>query len=454
MLRTVIENNELYDAHTGIFHKGWTKQPLPGDPEYDFTTPLVPPPINTATDFGVLVRRNLIHDTILGIHLSPSGGSGRLISNSGNANGNPAHHNVEIYENIFYSTASGVQRLGSNYARMEWALRTDLRGTAEQSQGLKFFNNTLVTHNGVTIDAINNIQIYNNFLSLSAVTSNSISGPHIAIQTEYVRIRAEQILDAGTRLNLGTPAAPIVVMPTQGAGTSTAAGTNRAAAVCIDNSTTPDPHLTDNGGNYPASTQPNLPASPTGDTSFYCNDNVQWSAEIALADFNYYHIEPDSADLNAPEDDSTFRLQRFGTAGNGVQVGGVQQLVNFITWQALQLFNENTGNGDYGMAVSNPDANSAAVDLTSQSNILNGVTVVPSVGIVIDPTSTAPFIHSAALDNSGDADGSAGGTTVHIGAFPTGVYNTASGPFTPATDSGFVGQARLISAPSAVSVSP
>ena len=447
MLRTVVENNEIYNAHTGIFVKAWSEQPEPTDADYNPAT--LPPAINTATDFGVLARRNLIYDVVWGVHLSPSGGSGRIISNSGEANGNPGHHNAEIRENVFFSTAAAPSRLGSEYARMEWALTTDLRGTADQSNGLKFINNTVITHNGVNVDAVTNTEIYNNFFSLSAVTSG-IAGPHIAVQASYSRLRAEQLLDGGTQLNLGTPAAPVAVVPTQGVGVSAAAGTNRAAAVCVDNGVTPDPDLTDNGGNFPASTQPNLPTSPAGDVTFFCDDNVQWSAEIALADFNYYHIEPDPADPNAPEDNSTFRLQRFGAGGNGVQIGGIEQLVNFANWQTFQAFNPATGAGDFGMAVSNPDANSMPVDLTSQANILSGVTIVPSAGVVLDPTSTTPFLHTAILDNLGDADGIAGGATVHVGAFPSGAYNPAGGPFNPATDSGFIGTPRLVGAPGGV----
>ncbi|HBC57578.1 MAG TPA: hypothetical protein DCZ03_10485, partial [Gammaproteobacteria bacterium] len=112
MLRTVIENNEIFDVHTGVFQKGWTNQPLPGNANYDFVTPLVPPAIDPNTDFGMVVRRNLIHNSIWGIRLSPSGGSGRIIANSGSASGNPAHHNAQIYENIFYSTDAAVQRFG------------------------------------------------------------------------------------------------------------------------------------------------------------------------------------------------------------------------------------------------------------------------------------------------------------------------------------------------------
>ncbi|HAC33280.1 MAG TPA: hypothetical protein DCF45_02050, partial [Gammaproteobacteria bacterium] len=77
-------------------------------------------------------------------------------------------------------------------------------------------------------------------------------------------------------------------------------------------------------------------------------------------------------------------------------------------------------------------------------------TIVPSAGVVLDPTSTTPFLHTAILDNLGDADGIAGGTTVHVGAFPNGAYNPASGPFNPATDSGFIGTPRLVGAPGGV----
>jgi len=415
MLRTIIENNEIFDAHTGIFQKSWTNQPLVGDPLYDAGN--VPPPINKAADFGVKIRRNLIHDTVLGVRLSPSGGSGRIISGSGNAHGNPAHYNAEISENIFYSTDSGVQRLGSDFARMEWALQTDLRGTVEQSERLKFFNNTVITHNGVNVDAVSEVQIYNNFFSLS-VTTGAISGPEIAIQTTYSRVRATQHLAGGGTLNLGTPAAPVPIV---------------AAGNCLPG---PDPDLTDNGGTSPVSTPPFSP----GDAGFFCDDNIQWTAEITLSDFNYYHVG------------KNFRLNRFGAGGNGVQAAGVEQLQSSLAaWQALADQTLPAGVSNFGLSDNNPDQNSLA-DLAPAPGFLAGVTINPSAGVTIDPTHPTPFLHPPALDNAGRVGGLLAGAPVSIGAFPNGVYDPNSGPFDPATDSGFIGTPRFVAAPGGMNV--
>ena len=69
--------------------------------------------------------------------------------------------------------------------------------------------------------------------------------------------------------------------------------------------------------------------------------------------------------------------------------------------------------------------------------------------MIIDPASSALFFHTAILNDLGDADAVAGGATVHVGAFPNGLFDPANGPFDPDTDSGYIGPPRLTSAPSA-----
>lgn len=420
MLRTVIENNEIYDAHSGVRFKSWTNQPLPGDPLFDPAK--IPPPVNKVTDFGLKFRRNLVHDTVLGVRITPSGGSGRVISAKGNAHGNPAHYNAEIYENIFYSTKAGAERLGSQYARMEWALQVDLKGTVEQSEGLKFYNNTVITHNGVTIDAVTGIQIYNNFFSLSETTSG-ISGPQIAIRTTYLPFRAIQLLRSGTDLNLGTPSAPVKV--------TAIADCDVAIPFSCDCDLGLDPDLTDNGGAFPVSTPPYSP----GQTQFFCDDNVQWTAEITLSDFNYYHVG------------KNFDLNKFSNGGNGVQAAGIETNAKSLDeWKLLTA-----GGSNFGLADNFPDSSSQA-DPDPQANILTGVIINPSAEVTIDLSSPTPFLHPAALNTAGRVGGLTGGAEVGIGAFPNGLYDPNSGPFDPATDSGFIGTPRFVNSPGGMSV--
>ena len=421
MLRTVIENNEIFDAAVGVFQKSWTNQPLPGDLDYPIATP---PAVNTATDFGLRVKRNLIHDTVLGVRLTPSGGSGRIVSGSGEAHGNPAHYNADISENIFYSTqaaAGANHRLGPRFERMEWALDTDLRGTVDQSERLTFSNNTVIAHNGVNIDAMSDIQIYNNFFSLSPVTDSNISGPEIAIQTEYSRIKAITLLNAGTDLNLGTPSVPVVVTGVNGC---------EGAVTCdCELNTGLDVGFTDNGGASPVVTRQFSP-----DPQFFCDENVQWTAEITVSDFNYYHVG------------KNFRLNRFGAAGNGVQIGGIEQLQTSLTaWQGL------TAAGNFGLTDDLPDNNSQA-DIAPDDNFLSGVTINQSGGVTVDPSSATPFLHPVALDGVGRVGGLIGGGAINIGAFPAGTFNPLGGPFDPATDSGFIGTPRFVAAPGGFTV--
>ena len=373
MLRTIIENNEIYDAHTGIFQKSWTNQPLPGDLRYD---PLdVPPPINKTADFGVKVRRNLIHDTVLGVRLSPSGGSGREISASGFAHGNPAHYNAEISENVFFSTAVGVQRLGSEYARMEWALQTDLRGTVEQSEGLKFFNNTVITHNGVSIDAVRDVQIYNNFFSLSVNTPNTISGPEIAIRTRYVTFSAQQALNSGMVLNLGTPLSPV------------------PRTSCISSA---DPDL------LVSPFVATMPMAAAGDPDFYCSDNLQWSADLALVDYNYYHQA------------NNFQLNRYGRKKPGIGQS-LERNEGFGYWARLSAA-ENVGLSD-----ERPDGHSQQPPLPITA-MLEGVVINPNRGATLEAgfqqdKRRFSSVHPA-LVGAGRVGGRPGGEAVNIGAFP------------------------------------
>ena len=418
MLRGIIENNEIYHTHSAIFHKSWTNQPLPGNPDY-LDPDKIPPPVNRETDFGFKAMRNEIHDVILGFRISPSGGSGRTINSSGKINGNMAHFNDEIFENVFYSTDSSAIRFGPAYARAGSFIQVDLRGANEQSKGLKVYNNTIIAHNGVSIDAFTDIQIYNNFFSLSNTTDSSIQGPHIAIQTRYVKIRAEQILAGSNTLNIGSIESPISV------------------DTCVDNNITPDSDLTDNGGNYPASTPPYSPDEST----FYCNDNIQWTASISLSDYNYYHIP------GAVDSSNTFRVNRFAGTGNGVQSAGIEELVNFTDWQAMKKFTPGDPTTTFGVDVDNPDSNSI-LSLLEAPDILEGISIVPNQAVILEGGSLSPFLHATTLSNLGKDGGVSTGGNLHVGAFPKGLFDANSGPFTyDSSDTGLVGTPQFTTAP-------
>ena len=377
MLRTVIEDNEIYAAYAGIYYKSWTNQPLPGDVNYDPAR--VPPPVDPATDFGVRVRRNVIHDTVLGVRLSSSGGNGRIISKSGNAHGNPAHFNADISENIFFSTDRGEQghRLGEKFVRMEWALRTDLRGTVGQSKGLDFYNNTVITHNGVNIDAVAGVNIYNNFFSLSAVNPSGLAGPEIAIRTRYVTFSAQQALNSGMVLNLGTPLSPV------------------PRTSCIGSA---DPDL------LVSPFIATMPMVAAGDADYYCSDNIQWSADLALVDYNYYH----QAD--------NFQLNRYGRKKPGI-AKSLERNERFGYWARLSAA-ENVGLSD-----ERPDKHSQQPPLPITA-MLEGVVINPNRGVTLEAgfqqdKRRFSSVHPA-LVGAGRVGGRPGGEAVNIGAFPDG----------------------------------
>jgi len=72
MENALIENNEFYDAHNGVFHKKSTG--------------------NT----GALIRKNLIHDVSRGVYYNLSG------------SGNAVHINQRVSQNVFYNVKFGV----------------------------------------------------------------------------------------------------------------------------------------------------------------------------------------------------------------------------------------------------------------------------------------------------------------------------------------------------------
>ncbi|MBV1880221.1 MAG: hypothetical protein KUG82_01230 [Pseudomonadales bacterium] len=430
MLRAIIENNEIYNAHTGVFHKSWTNQPMPGNPDYPDSSK-VPPPIDKQTDFGFKAMRNKIYDVILGFRISPSGGSGRIIYSNGKINSNMAHHNDEIFENILYSTGNSASRFGSAYTRAVNLLEVDLRGANEQSVGLKVYNNTVIAHNGVSIDAFTDIQIYNNFFSLSDTTDSAIQGPHVAIQTRYVKMRAEQILAGSNTLNIGSIESPLSV------------------DTCIDNDINPDPDLTDNGGDYPTSTPPYSPDEST----FFCDDNIQWTASISLSDYNYFHI-PGATDSN-----STFRMNRYAGTGNGVQASGIEELVDFTAWKAIIKFTPGDDTTTFGLDTDNPGAHSI-LSLLDTPYILYDVGIYPSQPADLGNDLVSQFLHSAVLNNLGKEGGTSIGDDLHIGAFPKGLFDSSSGPFSyysldtdDPVNTGLVGTPQFTAAPTGLTES-
>lgn len=373
MLRTVIENNEIFDTHSGVFDKSWSKQPLPSDPRYDPAR--VPPPIDKVADFGVKIRRNLIHDTVLGVRLSASGGNGRVISKSGNAYGNPAHHNHQIYENVFYSTARAGQRLGSQYSRMEWALKTDLRGTVEQSDGLQFYNNTVITHNGIDIDAVTGVKVYNNFFSLSATTPSGLPGPEIALRSRYIVFSAQQAVNSGITMNLGTPE-------------------NAVPRTTCNDAVDPDLAVA------PYISTP--PFAASGDVDFYCSDNLQWKADFSLVDFNFYHLA------------NNFQLNRFGRIKPGIGEN-LERIETFGYWARLSAVET------FGLSDDRPDENSYQAPLADPA-ILEGVIINSNGGVTIKSGTARRFdSDSTAMVGAGRVGGVVSGEVVNIGAFPHGV---------------------------------
>lgn len=136
MRNALIENNEMFNAAVGVFHKR----------SYSNTVP------------GAIIRRNIIHDVHReGIRYSVAG------------SGNEGHYQQQVYENIFYNiTLAGV------YA--------DVPDTGNVSQGIQIYNNTFDAC-GISMRGYQGVEIFNNIFfrtekreNRAIVTSGASSG--------------------------------------------------------------------------------------------------------------------------------------------------------------------------------------------------------------------------------------------------------------------------------------
>lgn len=96
----LVENNEISDVEFAFFQKR----------------------SRSITDKGVTFRRNIVYDAEAGLQHGVSSG------------GNPGHFDVEVYENLFYDVNAGLQ--------------SSLASAGSQSDGLAFYNNTIVSNTG------------------------------------------------------------------------------------------------------------------------------------------------------------------------------------------------------------------------------------------------------------------------------------------------------------------
>ncbi|MDF1819134.1 MAG: right-handed parallel beta-helix repeat-containing protein [Immundisolibacteraceae bacterium] len=378
MLNTEIAGNEISRASAGIYFKSWTNQPdnQPGSAgglraSLGVGEPQLPPPV-TARDRGMVVRHNNIFDVRTGVFIAPSGGNGREAV-QGKANKNPGFHNIDIYENNFFSTADAAVYFGAAQARMNYALFTSVSATADQSNGLNFYSNTVIAHNGVSIDAVTDVNIYNNFFSVSRLKGVK-SRPGIAIQTRYTSVTAGASLEKGKSLNLGTMDNPFLVQEC-----------NPAA----------DPALQA----PPYVSSPPYINAVNGDNEFFCTDNLRWTAELGLVDFNYYHT------------DSVFELNAFshGQASTGRLI---HWRSNFSDWTFLRR------EAVFGLSEDGPDEHSSAAVLP-HGGVFQGVVIQPGKGVEIDTADSELFkpLHPD-LVGTGRVGGVATGAPTNIGSVP------------------------------------
>lgn len=364
MLRTILRKNLIERTHTGIYYKSWAKQPLPGDTNYH--PDRVPPPFDTEREVGLLITENTISQTELGIRLSPSGGNGRSMARGGKGNGNPAHQNILITHNVFLPGVGS----GENF-RSLWALKTDLRGAAMQSRGLQFSNNTVITRNGVDLDAVRGGRVFNNIFSL-------IPGGK-AIRTRYVTRTAGKALSEGETLNLGTPER---LEPTNN---------------CLQS---PDPALL----SPPYTSTP--PFVGSADDQFYCTDNTLWHAELDLVDFNFYHL-PAQFELNAFSSKSA-------SIGRKIHWRSGYSGWSFLTAE------------QFGLSFDFPDQHSTEAVLP-YPEIIKGVSFGPGGEVEVDWNHPELFDPDhPELINRGREHGLPGDNEVTIGAFKAGVVRYGS----------------------------
>lgn len=359
MLRTVLRENLIEGAHTGIFFKSWSNQPLTGDANYH--PDKIPMPFNVENETGLSIIGNTIMTSELGIRLSPSGGMGRAMAKNGRVNGNPAHRNIVITHNVFLPAPDGGKE-----GRQQWALKTDLRGASAQSRDLQFSNNTVITQNGIDIDAVRGVRAFNNIFSLLPGGTG--------IRSRYVTRTAGQAIAQGDTLNLGTPQRP------------------RPSRSCQQS---PDPALSSPPF---VSTPPFIGAV---DDQFYCSDNTLWHAEFDLVDFNFYHL-PTYFELNAFSPKS-------GSIGRKIYWRS-----GFNDWTYLTA-------ETFGLAFDFPDRHSIEAILP-YPEIIKGVSLGPQGEVDIDwnhPELFAP--HHKDLINQGRRQGLPEDNKVTIGAHHAGV---------------------------------
>jgi len=116
MENMLLENNTIYNAHNGVYHKASTG------------------------NIGALIKNNLIHDTSRGIFYDIAGG------------GSPIHFNQRVTQNIFYNNKD--------------AIYMDARGSGRpQNNGFHVWNNTVIlpaNGSGVTFFNSTDVNVYNN----------------------------------------------------------------------------------------------------------------------------------------------------------------------------------------------------------------------------------------------------------------------------------------------------
>jgi len=115
MTNALIENNEIFNVASGVFHKRSGSVNIP----------------------GAVIRRNIIHDTHLyGLYYSVSGA------------GDKAHYQQNVYENIFYNIGNAC-------------VYASVNETSSLSQGIYIYNNTF-DGSGVFLTGFAGAEIYNN----------------------------------------------------------------------------------------------------------------------------------------------------------------------------------------------------------------------------------------------------------------------------------------------------
>ena len=139
-----------------------------------------------------------------------------------------------------------------------------------------------------------------------------------------------------------------------------------------------------------------------GDTDYYCSDNMQWSADLALVDYNYYHQA------------NNFQLNRYGRKKPGIG-RSLERNENFGYWARLSAAE------NFGLSDDRPDEHShqPALPITG---MLEGVIIHPNRGVTLEAgfqqgNRLFSSVHPA-LVGAGRVGGTSGGEPVNVGAFP------------------------------------